>query len=163
MAVKMDSGTIRAYIEKRKQPDTSRERGPAANATINRELSLLRRAFNLAAKEDPPRVGRVPKIPKLEENNVRTGFFEDREYAALLLALPEHLRPLMAFAYFTGCRRGEIFGLRWEQVDLLRGIVRLEVGETKNSEGRLIPLAGDLHEMLKIQRSKRDASFPAAR
>lgn len=132
----------------------------AANGTINRELSLLRRAFNLAADATPPKVTRVPKIPMLEENNVRTGFFEHEEYRALLPELPEHLRPVLAFGYFTGCRRGEIVALKWPQVDLARGVVRLEAGTTKNKEARIIPLTPDLLAMLEMQRTRVLATFP---
>jgi hypothetical protein len=75
---------LRKYIEKRQQPQTrvygdkdcqtKREYGPASNGTINRELALLRRAFNLAKKATPPKVGAVPSIALLAENNVRKGF-----------------------------------------------------------------------------------------
>jgi hypothetical protein len=46
----------------------------AAPATINHELSMLRRSFNLAVKKGS--LSTVPlRIPKLKENNVRKGFF----------------------------------------------------------------------------------------
>lgn len=38
--------------------------------------------------------------------------------------------------------------------------VRLEPGETKNDEGRPIPLVGDLYELLKLQKETRDRYFP---
>jgi len=47
-----------------------------ANATINRELAAIKRAFNLAARCTPPRVAHVPYIPMLKERNVRKGFIE---------------------------------------------------------------------------------------
>jgi len=159
-ASKVDSALIRSYIEKRKRPDAARGRGAAANATINHELALLRRAFNLAAADDPPRIARVPKIPALEENNTRKGFFEYGQYSALFEALPDHIRPVLSFGYYTGCRRGEILGLRWDQVDLIRGMVRLEPGETKNEEAREIPLVGDLLALLRLRRETRDSGFP---
>jgi integrase len=65
------------------------------------------------------------------------------------------------FAYWTGCRCGEILNLRWQQVDLLQCIVRLEAGETKNDEPRIIPLAGELLEMLKMQKQIREERWPA--
>ena len=159
-ASKVDSALIREYIEKRKKPDPVRGRKGAANATINHELALLRRAFNLAASDDPPRVARVPKIPALEENNTRKGFFEYEHYMALFKALPDHIRPILSFGYYTGCRRGEVLGLRWDQVDLLRGMVRLEVGETKNDDARGIPLIGELLAILRLRREERDAKHP---
>jgi hypothetical protein len=62
---------------------TSRRADEAQNATINRELAIIRRAFSLAARCDPPKVARVPHIRMLKETNVRTGFLEYDGYAAL--------------------------------------------------------------------------------
>jgi integrase len=163
---------IREYIERRQQPETrtygagdkkrQRTYGPATNATINRELALLRRSFNLAQRATPPKVGAVPFIPMLAENNVRKGFFEHDAFTALRLELPEEIRPVITFAYYTGCRKGEILGLRWSQVDLHEKVIRLEPGETKNAEARTIPLVADLYEMLKIQKHARDRNYSAS-
>ena len=76
-------------------------------------------------------------------------------------ALPEYLRPVLTFAYYTGCRRGEILALQWSQVDLLERVVRLEPGTTKNDEARNLPLTSELFETLSMQKSIRDAKFPA--
>jgi integrase len=107
------------------------------NSTINRELSLLRRAYNLAKNAEPPKVSVVPRFPKLAEHNVRKGVFEHHQYTALYAALPEHLKPLLMLAYYTGTRRGELLKLQWTQVDLDHRIIRLEPGETKNKDARL--------------------------
>ncbi len=154
-AAKVTSDVINAFILKRRE-----ER--ASNASINRSLSLLRRAFNLAAKADPPKVAKVPRIPKLAEDNTRTGFFEDADYRALLRTLPDYLKPVLAFAYHTGCRKGEILRLQWSQVDLASGTVRLNPGETKNKQGRIIPLALELLDMLKLHWARHQADFPAS-
>ncbi len=79
---------------------------------------------------------------------------------APLRAVPEHLRAPLTFAYYTGCRRGEILGLQWPQVDLDRHIVRLNAGETKSGEGRLLPLASELFHVLSLQRATRDQRWP---
>jgi hypothetical protein len=48
----------------------SQRRGQSAkNATINRELAIIRRAFNLAVRCDPPKVARISSIQLLKENN----------------------------------------------------------------------------------------------
>jgi integrase len=74
-------------------------------------------------------------------------------------ALPEEIRPVITFAYYTGCRKGEILTLQWPEVDLSERVVRLEPGETKNDEARTIPLAPELYEVLAIQKETRDQYF----
>jgi integrase len=120
-----------------------------ANATINRELSALKRIFNLGARQMPPKVAQIPYIPELDENNVRRGFFEHGDFWKLRDALPDYLKDFVTFAYKTGWRVSEINNLTWPQVDLERGIVRLEVGDTKNKEGRQIYLDEELKEIFR--------------
>jgi len=55
-----------------------------------------------------------PHIPHLKENNVRTGFFEYEGYVALKNELPEHLKPVVTIAYYTGWRKQEILSLKWD-------------------------------------------------
>jgi len=148
---KIDTSKVLKYIE------TRQEQG-AANASINRELAALKAMFNLAAKQTPPKVGQVPYIPMLEENNVRKGFFEHGDYLALREALPEYLEGFVAFAYKTGWRVSEITNLTWSQVDLAQGIVRLEVGTTKNKEGRTVYLDKELKEVFNYQWEARKES-----
>ncbi len=142
---------IQDYIE-------SRIAEGAANATINRELAALKFMFNLGAKQTPPKVGLVPYVPMLKENNVKKGFFEHGQFLALRSALPFHLHGFVTFAYKVGWREKEISGLTWNQVDLLQGIVRLEVGESKNDEGSTVYLDGELKDMLQQQWESRKKS-----
>jgi integrase len=128
------------------------ERGLAAG-TINRSVSALRRMFNLAKKQGKLRD--VPYFPMVKEATPRQGFFEREDYEKLFAALPNYLRLPLAIGYFTGMREGEILGLRWNQVDFLSGIIRLEAGETKNDEGREIPIAPQLLELIKKQYAAR--------
>ena len=123
----------------------------AANATINRELSALKRMLNIGARQTPPKVDRVPYIPMLKENNTRKGFFEHAEFVALRDNLPGYLKGFVTFAYKTGWRMSEITGLTWNQVDRDKGIVRLEPGETKNDDGRTVYLDEELQEVFNGQ------------
>src|SRR6266568_2629040 len=152
-AVNITTDRVRAYVAKRQQEG-------ASNGSINRELAALKRMFNLAAEMTPPKIARVPYIPMLKETNVRKGFFEHDEYLALQRELPEYLKPVLAFGYFTGAREGEILSLKWEQVDLDRHAVHLEPGSTKNDQPRTIPLTGELLEALKIQKATSVSRFP---
>ena len=153
VAAKLTTDSLRSYIRMRQEKGT-------ANATINRALALLRRAYNPATEADPPKVGRVPNIPALEENNTRKGFFEHDSFVALRRQLPEEIRPVLTFAYYTGCRRGEILMLEWSQVDLAEQVIRLEPGETKNKEARVFHLAPELLETLRMQKALRDQKHP---
>jgi integrase len=128
-ATEITTDRIKKYIAERLNAG-------ASNATINRDLSALKRMFNLGAEQTPPKVDKVPHIPMLGENNIRKGFFEHDEFLALRDELPEHLKAPATFAYKIGWRLSEVCALTWAQVDLKQGIVRLEPGETKNKEGR---------------------------
>jgi len=127
----------------------------AANATINRELSALRRILNLGARQTPPKVNRVPYIPMLKENNVRKGFFEYDQFLALRNEIPDYLKPFVTFGYKIGWRSQEIASLTWNNVDLKNGIVTLKVGETKNKEARTIYIDQEVTSILNKQWDKR--------
>jgi len=53
-----------------------RQKAGASNGTINREFTILKRAFSLGVKSTPPKILRIPHIPMLHEDNIRKGFFE---------------------------------------------------------------------------------------
>src|SRR6202012_4927525 len=106
-------------------------------------------------------IAAIPRRPKkLAENNVRKGFFERDRFVALRKELPAEVQPIATYAYWTGCRRAEILGLQWPQVDLEHRVVRLESGETKNKEARTIPLAQEVVDALKSQKEIPDREFP---
>ncbi|MFA4947947.1 MAG: site-specific integrase, partial [Candidatus Krumholzibacteriia bacterium] len=127
----------------------------ASNASVNRELAALKRAFNLGAQAGRVSRDNMPHLPMLEEDNTRTGFFEHEQFLALRDALPEYLRGFVTFGYKTGCRFGEIRGLKWAAVNRKEAIVRLEGAETKNKEARWIPLDRELQAVVTKQASNR--------
>lgn len=100
-AIDVTTAEIKRYITHRKKQDS-------VNATINRELAALKRMFNLAAKQTPPKVSAVPYIPMQKEDNVKEGFFEDEDYHALLKQLPEYISHFVQFAYWTDWREAQI-------------------------------------------------------
>jgi integrase len=128
-----------------------RQEEGAKNATVNRELACLKRMFNLGMQASPPKVHRVPKFPRLAERNVRTGFVEDADYGKLTDACDSiglWMRGLFEIAYNYGWRVGELLNLRVRQVDLLSGTIRLNSGETKNDDGRVVVMTEKVRWLL---------------
>jgi len=122
----------------------------AAPATINRELALMKHAFNLAIKEwEWTKENPVAKISMEKEDNKRDRWLTDEEEEKLLKVCPEWLKELVVFALNTGMRLGEILSLTWEGVDLFRKTVT--IFKSKNKERRTIPVNATVFEMLKAK------------
>lgn len=98
---------VREYVTQRKTEG-------AANASINRELSVLKRGYSLNKREVTVR----PTIEMLKEDNARQGFFARTDFGRVRAALPEELRPLLTVAFVTGWRTtSELLPMEWRQVD----------------------------------------------
>lgn len=138
----------------------ARQTAGAKNATINRELSALKRIFSLAYQHTPPKVVRIPHIPMLKEKNVRTGYFEPAEFKAVHGNLPEYFQPVAVTAYDMGMRKEEILSLTWPQVNLTDRKIILESGTTKNEEARVIKMTDAVYEAICQQRIIHDRDYP---
>jgi integrase len=152
-AADFSSDYVKRYRSRRLQAGASR-------AAINREIEILARAWSLAQKCDPPKVTRPFHFPMFEENNVRTGFLEDEQYQALHDALPAYLKPLLLVGYRVPCRIGELTNLLMTQLDFKGKEIVLNPGETKNRDGRRMPMFGPMRECLSMQKAIRDEKFP---
>jgi integrase len=152
------SGSRAAFIRK---PHVDRyivlrQDAGASPATINRELALLRRAINLG--HESGKLNHPARISLLPEDSARSGFFSDEQMARVIRELPEHLQPMIRFAFVTGWRiRSEILPLEWRQVDFSEGSVRLDAGKTKNRKPRLFPMTSEIRELLERQKALTDA------
>ena len=120
---------------------TQRRSEGAKNSTINRELSTLRRAYNLGLEEE--KITRAPVIKALVENNVREGFVEWGEFELVKSHLELRYRRPYIFGFYNGWRRGEILSLKKECVDLATGVIRLSKKLSKNNQGRIVVVTGE--------------------
>jgi len=121
-------------------------------ATVNRSLACLRRMLRIAHEDG--KIQAVPVIRLLKEPPARRGFLKIETFEKLLTKLPGHLHALIIFLYWCGVRLGEAQAIEWPQVDLERRVIRLEEGQTKNDEARIVPLPPVLVMMLASTKPK---------
>ncbi len=103
----------------------------AAPASVNRELSMLTKALNLAVKEwEWLRDNPASKVPKEKENNERDRWLTKDEEKIILDNSPEWIREIVVFLLNTGLRLEESLSLEWSRVNLLRRTILIR--ETRN-------------------------------
>lgn len=136
-ACAITSNQIREYILARKREGSS-------DGNINRELELMRHCFKLAIEER--NLLYAPHVPMLSEDNVRQGFVIREEVDRICAYLPFVLARFVLFAFLTGWRYGEIVKLLWQNVDLDHHR-EIRIGTSKNREGRVFPLTGELYQL----------------
>jgi len=107
-------------------------------STANRYRALLSSIFRLGVRNRRVRSNPLGEVPRFKEAAARVRFLSGMEERAIRRALAGH--PLRAaeftLALHTGLRRGELFDLRIEDVDLRRGLLRAS-GKTGQ---RFVPL-----------------------
>ncbi len=143
---------LETYRNRRKVTPT-RAGKPRTDATVNRELSTLRHMLSKAVEWGLMENNPFNKGSRLmfKENNHRLRFLTEAEIEALLKACDDlktytpHLRPIVETALNTGMRRGELLGLKWEQIR--NGFIYLT--ETKGGKARQIPINERLAEVLR--------------
>ena len=122
-----------------------------APATIKHVIVLIRRIYNWAAEMDLYS-GQNPaskiKLPKL--NNEIAECLTKDEVSRLLktcdIWINQRAALLVKFALFTGLRRGELFNLKWENVDRKNGWIYLS--GTKSGKDSYLPISDEALKIL---------------
>lgn len=154
MAIK--TSTIDHYKALRVAEGSKRRPGKkVAAATVNKELRHLKAALRKACKWEY--MARPPEVEMLREPEREVVYATAENFTALYEAAATLKRPkglgylprdwwraLLAFAYLTGWRVGEILDLRREQVDLEARIAQLKAEQTKGRRAVRI----DLHPVI---------------
>jgi integrase len=130
-----------AQWDRERITQTSRLGRRISPASVNRELATLRHLLRLA--EEWSYIPKAPKVRLSKEPDGRMRFLSEDEATRLLEACAArpsspHLHTIVVIALTTGMRLGEILGLRWERIDLARGVFQLEL--TKNGRRREVPM-----------------------
>jgi integrase len=109
-----------------------------SSSTVNRQLGVLRSMFNKAIAWGKLDKSPMRSVEFLKEPKGRLRFLEREEIAKLFSNCSRKLRPVVTVAIFTGMRRGEIFRLKWHDIDVRRNIITLL--DTKNGDKREVPM-----------------------
>ena len=122
--------------------------------TVHKELGLLRRVFNVAVAngwilKNPFTKGDSLINPADEKARERilTRAEEERLLAACS-GVRNHLRPIVIMALDTGMRRGEMFKLKWSDIDLENRIINIQAFNTKTMRQRQVAITSRLLQEL---------------
>jgi integrase len=117
-------------------------------ASVNRYRDLLSGLFKRALRLGLVASNPVRGIPKLREAGRRLVYLPPNgpEEAALREALPSELRPPFTLSLHTGLRWSEQRALRWQDVDVLSGLIT--VSRSKNGTSRQVPMNAVMRSML---------------
>jgi len=116
----------------------TRRRGEVEPATVNRELSFLRRVFSVALANGLVERNPVNAVKFFREPSGRVRFLTEDEEPRLREQLDPSQWPIVEFAFNTGLRQSEEFGLRWKHVNLANRV--LTGPRSKHGGARHVPL-----------------------
>lgn len=140
---------------KLKRLETPTVRGSQrAIASVNRELELIRRMLGIAYQEgwiirNPFSMGES-LISKADEKKRERILSRDEEIKLLEVCTGkrEHLKPIIICALDTGMRQGEIFSLKWQNIDFSEEIITIEAFNTKTMQERQVSITYRLKDEL---------------
>jgi integrase len=91
------------------------------------------------AKENP-----TANTNKKDENGPRERVLEDAELAAIYSVCDkaDDYPRIVRLLALTGCRREEIGGLRWSEINFEKKTIRIPKERTKNKSPHIVPLSG---------------------
>jgi integrase len=126
-------------------------------STVRNTLMPLRAIFRRALARGDVAVNPTTGLELPAVDGRRDRIASPAEAAALLAALPERDRALWATALYAGLRRGELLALRWEDVDLANGVIRVErswdakegiIAPKSRAASRTVPIGAVLRDYL---------------
>jgi integrase len=145
----------RLYARLLEQPLASGQ--PLATRTVKHVHVVLHGALKQAVKwgEAARNVCDAVDPPRVVERELHAPTPE--ELASLLdAATDDALLPLWTLAVYTGARQGELLGLQWQDVDLVRGTITIQRTLLQSTKGGVPAYAPP-----KTKRSRRTVTLPA--
>lgn len=154
---------VSGYVARRRGERARRGRSPrkgrgsapmdrrVSNATVNREVELLRRIVNKAAS---PAWGYATAVVDwqrhlLEESEGNTRWLSRAQVDRILAVSPAHMKGPLIAALCTGLRAQNVMRLDWREVDLQARLITVRIKSRKPGGRELaVPIAGPLLALL---------------
>ena len=135
------------------------QQGPVA---ANRLHAKARAAWAWAMKRGALSANPWQAVPHPARETARERVLSDAELASLYVsagALAEPQGALVRLLILTGQRRGEVAGMRWDELDLAAGIWSLPGERTKNGQPHTVPLPAEAVALLRTVKRRAGAAL----
>ncbi len=130
--------------------------------SANRMLALLRSVYNVMLPDLP----NPCRATKMFQEYARDRFLQPEELERFFQTIEEErtegnpdIADYLLLSLFTGARRSNVLSMKWADVDLARNQWRISGEESKNKGVMLIPLVGEVLEVLTRRRQMASSIF----
>lgn len=163
LSLRLDEVTIKQIELLRSQWIASGRKPTTANRNVTRLRGLFSRAVEWGFIEEHP----LSKLKQMKvDRKGRVRYLTTEEEKALREALDkrdkiskDHLKSLVILSLNTGMRRGEVFNLKWSDIDLKNKVLTVEGDTAKSGQTRHIPLNKEALSILKTWKAKDNNNF----
>lgn len=141
-------------LRKQRLATPTKDQRPRTVATVNRELAILRRLFNVAVQEgwivrNPFQAARaLIRISEEVQRDRLLSFEEEKRLLEVCDGPRIHLYVIIVCALDTGMRRGEILKLNWADIDFKAGKITVQALNSKTLKKREIQMTQRLENTL---------------
>jgi integrase len=171
-SIENDELLMRKYIKKRKdeirerQLKQGRTESELTFTTINRELALMRKMFNVliqAGKATKNPVSLVTLFDEVERERVLTLEEEDK----IIVAIEQcdrryhHLKDMVIIALNTGMREGEILSMEKTWIDFKSGIIRVpRSAQKRKRKEKRVPINSEIQPVIeRLLKQNKDSKY----
>ncbi len=162
-AVRLDEITPARWLDYRAWRATTRnssygKKTTVSPRTLNADQQSVIRILNEAVLDGHLDANPLAGIKKLRETRRPRRYLTKKELGALITNCPEHFRPFLLTAIYTGARKGELTALRWSDIDFTDAKISLYRPKTGTAD--LLDLHGAVAGELERLRDERPNVSP---
>ena len=125
-----------------------RARQGVGASTIRKNLTALGTLFKMATRWQVIDTNPAADLQKPAEPSHKVVFLTRDEFGRFLKAIPPWIRPIARMAVAQGLRKGEVTGLRWEDVDRQTGLLYINPSSSKTNRPDPVPLTDEARTLL---------------